>query len=490
MMIATVRDLLGAVEEGHFTGEGRAERRSVKGFSTDTRSLKKGEVFIALTGENFDGHRFLDMAAERGAPVALVARSWFDGAAGARPATDLPLIVVEDTLVTYGRIASAYRESFDIPVVAVAGSNGKTTTKELIADLLAVKHNVLRTEGNLNNLIGVPAMMLRMRSEHTAAVIEIGTNTPGEIAMLCEILRPTHGIITNIGREHLELLGSVEGVAREEGALFEYLRAAGGTVFVNLDDRYIASMGKGLPKRITYGMTRRADVAGKRGKLNPFGAPSLEITDRRKGEAKPIALQLQTPGEHTAGNALAAAAVALAFRVPAREIKRRLEAFAPPIYKGGYARLAPMMTASGARVLNDTYNANPDSTLAALRTLASVKPERGGRRIAVLADMRELGTSSAAEHKGLGEEIASMPRIDFVLFHGDEMKRAHRALASHASNGAARSRHFTDKEKLIAALRTMLTPHDIVLVKGSRSMRMEEVVKGIVDSPESGVHSR
>jgi len=487
MTIATLRDLLDLVEHSLYTAGSRTARRSVVGFSTDTRSLKKGEVFIALIGESFDGHRFLDVAEERGAPAAVVARSWMDewvAKHGVWSPDRLPLIVVDDTLAAYGRIAAAHRESFDIPVIAVAGSNGKTTTKELVADLLATKHNVLRTEGNLNNLIGVPAMMLRMRKEHTAAVIEIGTNTPGEIAMLAEILRPTHGIITNIGREHLELLGSIEGVAREEGALFEYLAATGGTAFVNIDDRHIASMGRRLPKRITYGMTRRADIAGKRGALNPFGAPSLEITDQRKSDPKPMALQLQTPGQHTAGNALAAAAVALAFRIPAREIKRTLEAFAPPIYKGGYARLAPMTAPSGARVLNDTYNANPDSTLAALRALAAVKPARGGRRIAVLADMRELGASSAAEHRGLGEEIASMPRIDLVLFHGAEMKRAHKALAAHASAGAARSLHFAEKAKLIEALRSTLTPRDILLVKGSRSMRMEEVVKAVVEESD------
>jgi UDP-N-acetylmuramoyl-tripeptide--D-alanyl-D-alanine ligase len=475
MTIATLRDLLDLLPHDRFTGAPASARRAVRGFSTDTRSLTKGEVFIALLGETFNGHAFLDAAAERGASAAIVARSWFD--TGSAPA-GLPCIVVDDTLAAYGAIATAHRESFSYPVVAVAGSNGKTTTKELVADLLSAKYNVLRTEGNLNNLIGVPAMMLRMRPEHTAAVIEIGTNTPGEIAKLCAILRPTHGIITNIGREHLELLGSVEGVAREEGALFEYLAATGGTAFVNLDDPFIAPMGRRLPKRITYGMTKRAEIGGKRGRSNQFGAPELEITDRRKAEPKSLLLQLATPGDHTAGNALAAAAVALAFRISMRAIKRILEGFAPRIYKGGYARLAPMLAECGARLLNDTYNANPDSTLAALRTLRAIKPGRGGRRIAVLADMKELGASSREEHRKIGEELASIPAIDIALFHGDEMEHAHKALVKRA--GKDRSRFFKEKESLADALVAMLAPEDVILIKGSRGMKMEDVVKRLV----------
>ncbi|MEO5928426.1 MAG: UDP-N-acetylmuramoyl-tripeptide--D-alanyl-D-alanine ligase [Candidatus Kapaibacterium sp.] len=475
MRIATVRDLLGIISHLRFTGRGSVARRAIRGFSTDSRSLKKGEAFIALRGENFDGHRFLDAVAARGASVAIVAAEWLES--NGAITSPLPLVVVDDPLATYGEIATAHRAGFGYPVIAVAGSNGKTTTKELIAALLGTKYQVLKTEGNLNNLIGVPAMMLRMTKEQTAAVIEIGTNMPGEIEKLCAILRPTHGIITNIGREHLELLGSVEGVAREEGSLFEYLSASGGTAFVNLDDRHIAGMGRKLPKRVTYGA--RGEIAVRRGGLDRSGAPAIEIIDRRKEKHRSIAVQLRTPGSHTAVNALAASAVAVALRVPLRDIKRTLENFEPPVYGGGYARLATMSAANGARVLNDTYNANPDSTLAALATLAAMKPGRKGRRIVVLADMRELGESSAEEHERIGLEIVRMGRkIDLALFHGDEMLRAHRAIGT-AGTGATASSFYELKEDLAGALVAMVTPEDIVLVKGSRGMRMEDVVRAL-----------
>ncbi len=477
MSPTTQHELLLVLEPHRYTGTRASERRKVAGFSTDSRSLKKGEVFVALTGETFDGHAFVEDVARRGASAAIVARRWFEEHGPAA----LPLVVVDDTLEAYGRLATAHRAAFEIPVIAVAGSNGKTTTKELIANVLGARYTVLRTEGNLNNLIGVPATMLRLRAEHTAAVIEIGTNTPGEIARLCAILRPTHGIITNIGREHLELLGSVEGVAREEGALFEYLAAHGGTAFVNVDDARLRRMARTLPARIRYGRAAVADVQGKRGALDRSGAPLVAITDRRKASARAFTVQLRTPGLHTAQNAVAAAAVGLALRVSQRDVKRALEAFETPVYKSGYARLAPMTAGNGARLLNDTYNANPESALAALATLAAMKPERGGIRIAVLADMKELGRSSRAEHRKIGEELARMKGIGLALFHGAEMRAAYRALVASGITMRMKPMHFADKDALIEALLAILSPNDVVLVKGSRGMRMEDVVKRLVE---------
>jgi UDP-N-acetylmuramoyl-tripeptide--D-alanyl-D-alanine ligase len=478
MTIRTIGDLLDVVPHLGFEGSRAALRRRIKGFSTDSRSLKKGEAFIALVGENFDGHDFIEIAAERGASVAIIAQR--RSAGGDEPASSLPMIVVEDTLVAYGQIASAHRSQFACPVIAVAGSNGKTTTKELVADVLSRRYNVLRTEGNLNNLIGVPAMMLRMTKEHTAAVIEIGTNTPGEIERLCAILRPTHGLVTNIGREHLELLGSIEGVAEEEGALFRYLQAHGGTAFVNVDDSHIAPMAKTLGRSITYGTKKRAQIMGRVGKLDQSGAPSLEVIDRRKGESKPLRLQLKTPGQHTAANALAAAAVGLALNVAPTKIAAVLESFRPHIYKGGYARLATMTAANGARVLNDTYNANPDSLRVALRTLAAMKPQKGGRRIVVLGDMKELGASSRAEHEAVADEIVRTGKIDIAIFHGSEMRRAYRRLNA-AEDSPTTALFFADKDRLNRSLAGMLAPADILLVKGSRGMRMEEVVLPLLE---------
>ena len=479
MTIATVAELIRLLPGSLFTGTPANARRAVKGWSTDTRSLKTGEVFIALQGESFDGHEFISVAAERGASVAIVAESRLDRLRA--DGISLPMIGVADPLEAYGRIATAHREAFDIPVIAIAGSNGKTTTKELVADVLASRYEVLRTEGNLNNLIGVPAMMLRLTSAHQAAVIEIGTNAPGEIERLCRILRPTHGLITNIGREHLELLGSVEGVAEEEGALFRYLHAEGGLALVNLDDPRVARAGRRVGRKLTYGRKAGADLRGTFGPLDEMGAPSLHAVE--SGSGKEFEARLKMPGTHAALNALAAAAVGFALKVPPTKIRRALESFSPIMYKSGYARLAVVRGRNGGRVLNDTYNSNPDSVRAALTTLGALKPERGGRRIVVMGDMRELGASSADEHRGVGQEIAAKRTIDLVLFFGDEMHLAHQAVEA---EGAGRKRptvslHFEKKEDLIRTLTETLRPEDIVLVKGSRGMKMEEVVRALVE---------
>lgn len=477
MMVRSLGDLLSLLPEA--TTDRRVSsllRRRISGFSTDSRSLKKSEAFVALRGETFDGHAFVETAFNRGASVAIVEQSYFEQQSS--KASGL-LIGVDDTLAAYGVVARAHRDAFEIPVVAVAGSNGKTTTKELIADLLSQRYNVLRTHGNLNNLIGVPATLLRLGTEHTAAVIEIGTNTPGEIAQLCELVAPTHGLITSIGREHLELLGSIEGVASEEGALFEYLAAHNGTPIVWLDDPHIARMGRRLPNRVCYGRSSRADISGRIGRLDPTGAPSLVVTDRRRSTPRVMELQLRTPGRHTGTNALAAAATALVLRVPQRDIKRSLEAFAPTVSPSGYARLAAMQASNGAVILNDTYNANPDSVVVALETLAAINPPSGGIRIAVLADMLELGRSSKEEHRRVAEEIARIGSIDLILFYGTEMRNAFLALRKIEASTKRPPLHFTDKAKLIDTLDAFLAPEDVVLVKGSRGMKMEEVVVGI-----------
>lgn len=473
MRIASIGDLLSVLPTARLVGSAGAKRRAVAGFSTDSRSLKKRDLFIALVGERFDGHSFVAHA--DGASAALVNEAWL--AEHPDVVAPVPLIAVEDTLRAYGDIAAAHRASLSIPIVAIAGSNGKTTTKELVADLLATRYTVLRTEGNLNNLIGVPATILRITHEHTAAVIEIGTNTPGEIARLCEILRPTHGVITNIGAEHLELLGSLEGVAEEEGALYRSLAETGGTAFVNLDDPYLAKMGRSLPLTVTYGRSARADVRGRIGRLDADGAPSIEITDRRRPDARPIGVQLRTPGVHTAVNALAASAIALSMKVTPTRVARALAAFQPRAYAAGYARLAVVRTPLGATVLNDTYNANPDSVLAALETLRAMKPARGGRRIVVLGEMKELGASSESEHARMGREIVERGGVERALFYGEAMRNAH-----HAIDGARGidSSFFDDKRQLIDTLLRELTAHDLVLVKGSRGMKMEEVVAALL----------
>lgn len=468
MRLRTVAELLRNLSSARYIGAGAPERIEVRGFSTDSRTISPGDVFIALKGESFDGHDFIGMVVGKGAAAAIVSDEWARSGEAA-----FPLIGVPNPLTAYGELARAHRRTFSGPVVAVAGSNGKTTTKELVAAVLSKKFNVLKTTGNLNNQIGVPATILRMSEQHTAAVVEIGTNMPGEIEILCNILEPTHGVITNVGREHLELLGSIEGVANEEGALFRYLDAHDGTAFVNVDDAQIRRIAEPLENKKTYSLCGEADVCAEIERVTELGAPVLRM---ECGERERAIVTLRLPGVHSATNALAAATIGLHFGLSMEEIRSALESFEPLQASTGYARLAPMRGRNGAVILNDTYNANPDSMLVAFNALRAIPLPEGGRRIVVLGDMKELGATSSEEHRRIGEQIAADGSIAAAYFFGNDMQLAHGAL-----DGTSVAAHaFTDKPKLIEALQREVRPEDLVLVKGSRSMKMEEVVAALV----------
>ena len=414
---------------------------------------------MALRGERFDGHRFLHQAAQRGAVAAVV---------GTVPVQDpgIPLVVVPDPLVALGELARLHRRRFSLPVLAVAGSNGKTTTKEMIAAVLGTRYRVLATEGNLNNQIGVPLTLFRIHGRHEVAVVEIGTNHPGEIRALCEILEPTHGLVTGIGREHLEFFGSLDGVAREEGALLDHLRSVRGAVaYINADDSRLVAMTGGLRRVVSYGFRRRRlELRGRRLQVDAEGRPRFELHARRWKNPIPVALAV--PGRHTALNALAAAAVGIAFRVPGGEIRRSLESF-----RGAHGRME-IVTAGGVTIIDDTYNANPDSTMAALETLAGTAS--GGKHIAVLADMRELGETGPLEHAHIGEAVTRLG-IGYLLTYGP--------LAKHISDSARCSfvAHYDQQNVLAEYLAELVTPGDTVLVKGSRAMHMNDVVTFLVE---------
>jgi UDP-N-acetylmuramoyl-tripeptide--D-alanyl-D-alanine ligase len=249
---------IAAIPHAEARGFNAAEGFSVSGISTDSRTVQRGELFVAVRGERFDGHNFISLAVRNGAAAIVIEKRWADVNGPMLISMPLPKLIVEDTTIAFGQLANVYRSQFKIPVVAVGGSNGKTTTKEMVRAVLARKFNVLATEGNLNNHIGVPQTLFRLEPSHEAAIIEVGTNHPGEIAYLCGILRPTHGLITNIGREHLEFFGTVDGVADAEAELFAYLRGSKGTAFVNADDALIAKRSKPLTKKKTFGMTARS----------------------------------------------------------------------------------------------------------------------------------------------------------------------------------------------------------------------------------------
>ncbi len=428
--------------------------KSFTGVSTDSRTIAPGVLFVAIRGERFDGHKFVDAAFERGAFAAIV-----DAAGATGVASPIPLLVVDDTVKALGALANAYREKFDLPILGVAGSNGKTTTKEMITAVLARKYRVLGTEGNLNNHIGVPQTLFRLEKKHEVAVVEMGTNHPGELALLCSIARPTMGLITNIGREHLEFFSDVDTVEKEETTLFDSLKAKGSTFFVNYDDERVRRHVPRGARAITYGMKRGAKI---RGKIVGHSAEHCAVLEVSGGILrKPLRIALGITGDHHARNALAAAAVGLTMRVPATGIASALEQFRPA------GKRMEIVTVGGVTIINDTYNANPDSMLAALETLVASRGD--GKCIAVLGDMRELGEKSVEEHRAVGAEVRRLG-IEYLLTIGEQARQMHEAF------GADGGFHYDQKNALAEYLAELVSEGDIVLVKGSRGMRMEDVV--------------
>jgi UDP-N-acetylmuramoyl-tripeptide--D-alanyl-D-alanine ligase len=441
--------------------------KKITGVSTDSRTLNACDLFFAIKGENFDGNRFVRQAFERGALAAVV-----DVAAADDAPAGNAVLVVENTTRALGELARLVRRRFRIPILAIAGSNGKTTTKDMIAEILRRRYTVLSTEGNLNNHIGVPLTIFRLQKEHDVAVVEIGTNHPGEISYLCSILEPTYGMITNIGKEHLEFFQSIKDVANEEGGLFAALRKRKGSfAFVNADDPMVVAMASRLRNRLAYGFTNtRAVVKGSIVGFNGLGCAELQIKSG-KGKA-PFTVQLNVPGEPSAMNALAAATVGLAFNVPRTKIRAALEAFRPT------NKRMEVLSVKGVTILNDTYNANPDSTAAALRTLARAKVP--GKRIAVLADMLELGDRAEEEHARIGKEVTRLG-LHYLLTYGRLAKHIHDAA------GIQFAFHYDQKNVLAEYLAELVSRGDAVLVKGSRGMKMEDVVTFLGQRLASGV---
>ncbi len=429
---------------------------AIDGVSTDTRAIGQGQLFIALAGANFDAHDFLAEAAAAGAAALMVADA-------SKLPVGLPAVVVDDTRLALGRLAAAWRARFTLPVIAVTGSNGKTTTKEMIAAILKAAYGaaVLSTRGNLNNDIGLPLTLLGLRSSHRAAAIEMGMNHPGEIGYLAPIGAPTVAMITNAQRAHLEGMGDLDEVAREKGSIFSGLPADGVAV-INADDDYCdywRSLAAARPV-CTFAIDRPADVAGR---VRQHG---LEIGIDLHSPAGEASITLRIPGRHNARNAVAAAAACLAAGVPLAAVVSGLEAFSG--VKGRLQRRAGKL---GAEILDDTYNANPDSVRAGIDVLAGTI----GRKLLVLGDMGEIGEASGQYHDEIGG-YAKSQGIDRLFALGDQAQLAVR-------NFGEGARHFCNVEKLIAAVDKELGPETTVLVKGSRFMKMERVADALA-APE------
>ena len=445
----------------HFKAIGfdRLKHFKITGISTDSRTVKAGELFFAIRGNQFDGHNFISKAIETGVAGIIVERCWAEVNASMMVSINVPHLIVEDTVKALGKLANIYRRKFNIPIIAIGGSNGKTTTKEMIYRVLETKYNVLRTEGNLNNHIGVPQTIFRLEKKHEVAVIEIGTNHPGEIEYLCSILEPTHGLLTNIGMEHLEFFNSLEGVAKSEGELFVWLAKHHGAIFVNADDKLLVRISKKNKKIVNFGFSvRKVSI---KGFIESFNANAQALMQVKQKGKKALKITLGVSGEHNTKNALAAVAVGIKMKVPLVDIQKSLESFQSASKRMQVQQIGQI------KILDDTYNANPDSMFAALSTLQAIK--NTGKKIAVLADMLELGNQAEELHRQIGKNIERCG-VNVLLTFGQLAKFINDAALVETKA------HFENKSSLTEHLLSLLSDGDVVLVKGSRGMKMEEVV--------------
>jgi len=426
---------------------------TVTSVDTDSRRVLPGQLFVALPGEKFDGHDFLPQVANQGAVAALVSK----------PVTsNLPTVLVKDTRLALGQLASWWRQQLALPLIAVTGSNGKTTTKEMIAAIMQAHvggaDKVLATAGNFNNDIGMPLTLLRLRATHRCAVIEMGMNHLGEIDYLTRLARPNVAVINNAGTAHIGELGSRENIAKAKGEIFAGL-SQDGIAVINADSEF-ADYWRGLNagrQLLTFGMHPAADIRGE--VLGDASSFKLHY----QGEA--VVLTLAVPGAHNVMNALAAAAASLAAGASLADVAQGLQGFA-----GVKGRLQVKQATNGAKVIDDTYNANPDSMKAALDVLQHA----GTNTVFVMGDMGELGADAEAMHMQIGR-YAKEHGIGKLYALGNFTQAAVQAFGTQAQ-------HFASVEALVAALQTDTTADNVVLVKGSRFMQMERVVNALVES--------
>jgi UDP-N-acetylmuramoyl-tripeptide--D-alanyl-D-alanine ligase len=421
--------------------------------STDSRACGSEMLFVALRGDKFDGHDFIADVFARGALAAVVETKWFEQQINLRG----NFLMVADTLQALQQLGGNIRKRWGGSVLAITGSNGKTTTKEMAAAVLRQRKFIHKNIGNLNNHIGVPLTLCELAPAHEVLVLEMGTNHFGEIARLCEIAGPDRGLVTNIGHAHTEFFGDLAGVAKAKKELFDYLHDHDGVAFVNADDHYVMMALPGRLKAVTFGLHNPAQVRGKMVGYDENGCLRLAW--------KNVEIQLRIPGGHHAGNALAAIAAGDFYGLSAAEIKRGVESCeAPP-------KRMQVLQLRGMTVINDAYNANPESMRAALQFLAGKPVPEGGRRIAVLGDMLELGPSAADLHRELGEFLKTLP-IQAAFTFGPHMR--------HLAEAVGHERwalHFDSKEELIAEVQQSVRPGDVLLLKGSRGMAMEELIR-------------
>ncbi|HKP92338.1 MAG TPA: UDP-N-acetylmuramoyl-tripeptide--D-alanyl-D-alanine ligase, partial [Chthoniobacterales bacterium] len=438
-------------------------RTTVSRVSTDSRTLQGGDLFVPLRGANFDGHKFVAQAAERGATGAMVEEKW----KGDAP-PGFALIRVADTLAGYQSLAANYRASLSLKVIAITGSNGKTSTKDFVAAALSKKFRVTKTEGNFNNHVGLPQTMLAAGREDQIAVWEIGMNHPGEIAPLAKLAAPDVAIITNIGIAHIEFMGSREAIAEEKGALAEAV-APGGVVILNADDPFSESIAGRSRARVVLAGVENGSVRATDISQNSTGSEFTILEGAHRCRA-----QLPVPGIHMVQNAMLAVAAGRVFGLSLEECAVGLAS--TPLTK---ARLQ-IRKIDGIQFIDDSYNANPDSMKAALRTL--IELDADGRRIAVLGEMGELGEESERGHREVGE-CAAMLRVDELIAVGSAGAKTIARGAEKA--GLEKSRAVSSAEEAAKILGKNAAAGDLILIKGSRAARMERVLEAFVNRPRA-----
>ncbi len=410
---------------------------------TDTRKLQPNGIFFALKGSNFDGNTFAAQAISAGAAFAVID--------DAKYATDERYIVVEDVLITLQQLAHHHRRQLNVPIIAITGSNGKTTTKELVATVLSRRFHTYATEGNLNNHIGVPLTLLKIRQDVQMAVIEMGANHQKEIASYCVIAEPTHGIITNCGKAHIEGFGGVEGVRKGKGELYDFLRSHDGIIFRNTQLDYLAEMAAGIRQQVTYGGAD-ANYSGRPIMKDVF----LSVAVMLDGAEQMIDTQLV--GEYNFPNVMVAVAVGLHFGVPIDEVKQAIEAYAPDNSRSQW------LTKGSNKLILDAYNANPSSMRAAIVNFASIQL---ANKILWVGGMKEMGAEELNEHRELVSLISGYQWQDVILV-GNEFKEVRDGFKWFASS--------TDAAAYVA---THAPKDSAILVKGSRGSKMEVMVEAL-----------
>jgi UDP-N-acetylmuramoyl-tripeptide--D-alanyl-D-alanine ligase len=471
MALLTVAELREVISVKVLAGDpSPSANRRIRGVSTDSRSIRRGDLFVALQGDRFDGHQFVPAVLAKGAAGAIVhdGYQWEGKRTKSIGSRQQPFLFgVRDPLFAYQQLATHHRSRFTIPVVAVTGSNGKTTTKDMVGSVLVQRWRTLKTEGNYNNRIGVPHTLFRLTARHQAAVIEMGVDHQGQTTRLCEIVRPTIGLITNIGPDHLEFFGGMEGSAQAKAELLDML-PADGTAVLNADDPYFDYLAARARCRVvSFGRLERAHVRA----INV-------VSDARKGttfglllpgKSRPTAVVIKVHGMHNVTNALAAAAVGFSLNLTGVMIAQGLAKFRPA------AMRSQVITHHGVQIINDCYNANPASMQAALQLLGEWNPAR--ERIAVLGDMLELGRDAEHMHRDVGRFAAGLGLSRLVVC--GQLGKEIAAGARQEGMSQTAIVEVADAASAADLLKKFVRRGDVVLVKASRGMRMEQIVQGL-----------